>query len=96
LAAKEKYSMSKKLGHLIVSGRWDNWVAIVDVEKALLPENNATDRAIISRPRVTPDVDTNGDGIPDMAQLKSWPSRSSQKQLALNSTRLISIAVAKR
>ncbi len=57
--------MSKKLGHLIVSGRWDNWVAIVDVEKALLPENDSTDRAIISRPRVTPDVDCDGDGVPE-------------------------------
>ena len=57
--------MSKKLGHLAVSGRWDNWVAIVDVEKALLPENDATDHAVISRPRVTPDVDCDGDGIPE-------------------------------
>lgn len=57
--------MSKKLGHLAVSGRWDNWVAIIDVEKALLPENDATDHAVISRPRVTPDVDCDGDGIPE-------------------------------
>lgn len=53
------------LGHLIVSGRWDNNVAVVDVEAALRPENDGTDRAVISRPRVTPDVDTNGDGMPD-------------------------------
>jgi len=57
--------MSKKLGHLAVSGRWDNWVAIIDVEKALLPENDSTDHAVISRPRVTPDVDCDGDGIPE-------------------------------
>lgn len=57
--------MSDKLGHLIVSGRWDDNVAIVDVEQALLPENDGTDRAVISRPRVTPDVDTDGDGVPD-------------------------------
>ncbi len=52
-------------GHLIVSGRWDNNVAIVDVEKALDPANDCSDRAIVSRPRVTPDVDTDGDGVAD-------------------------------
>ncbi|MBL8831981.1 MAG: YncE family protein [Rhodospirillales bacterium] len=57
--------MTQRLGHLIVSGRWDNNVAIVDVAKALLPENDRTDGAVISRPRVTPDVDTDGDGRPD-------------------------------
>jgi DNA-binding beta-propeller fold protein YncE len=64
---KGSSGMLKNLGHLIVSGRWDNWMAIVDVEKALLSENNGTDRAVISRPRVTPDVDSDGDGIPDVA-----------------------------
>ena len=57
--------MTNRLGHLIVSGRWDDNVAIVDVDKALLPENDRTSNAIISRPRVTPDVDTDGDGVPD-------------------------------
>ncbi len=57
--------MAMRLGHLIVSGRWDNTVAIVDIEKALAPGNDATPNAIISRPRVTPDVDTNGDGVVD-------------------------------
>ncbi len=54
--------MKRGLGHLVVSGRWDNWVAIVDVEAALRPENDGTDKAIVSRPRVTPDVDCDGDG----------------------------------
>jgi DNA-binding beta-propeller fold protein YncE len=57
--------VSKSLGHLIVSGRWDNNVAIVDVERALRPENDCSPNAIVSRPRVTPDIDTNGDGAPD-------------------------------
>ncbi|MEQ1613491.1 MAG: hypothetical protein ABL904_12115 [Hyphomicrobiaceae bacterium] len=57
--------MGERLGHLIVSGRWDNSVAIIDVEKALAPDNDCTPNAIISRPRVTPDVDTDGDGIAD-------------------------------
>jgi DNA-binding beta-propeller fold protein YncE len=57
--------MHDRPGHLVVSGRWDNNVAIIDVAKALLPENDASDAAIVSRPRVTPDVDTDGDGKPD-------------------------------
>jgi DNA-binding beta-propeller fold protein YncE len=43
-------------GHLIVSGRWDDNVAIVDIDAALDPSNHATANAIVSRPRVTPDV----------------------------------------
>lgn len=57
--------MSSSPGHLIVSGRWDNCVAIVDVATAVLPENDATPNAIVSRPRVTPDVDSDGDGVAD-------------------------------
>lgn len=57
--------MGKQLGHLIVSGRWDNNVAIVDVEKALATENDCTPNAVISRPRVTPDIDADGDGVPE-------------------------------
>lgn len=57
--------MSESLGHLIVSGRWDNNVAIVDVAKALAAGNDGGDAAVVSRPRVTPDVDTDGDGIAD-------------------------------
>ena len=52
-------------GYLIVSGRWDDNVAIVDIAKARLPENDRTSNAIISRPRVTPDLDLDGDGSVD-------------------------------
>jgi len=41
---------------ILASGRWDNNVAVIDVEAALDPANDATDRAVLSRPRVTPDV----------------------------------------
>ena len=54
-------------GHIIVSGRWDNNVAIVDIARALEPASDGTSRAVVARPRVTPDVDCNGDGIPDAA-----------------------------
>ncbi|MET0605589.1 MAG: YncE family protein [Beijerinckiaceae bacterium] len=57
--------MKGALGHAIVSGRWDNNVAVIDIEAALRPENDGTSNAIISRPRVTPDVDVDGDGKPD-------------------------------
>jgi DNA-binding beta-propeller fold protein YncE len=41
---------------ILASGRWDNNIAVIDVEAALDPANDATDRAVLSRPRVTPDV----------------------------------------
>ena len=49
-------------GLLIVSGRWDDNVAVVHIARALQPENDGTDRAVISRPRVTPDLDLDSDG----------------------------------
>ena len=49
----------------LVSGRRDPSAIIIDLSKALDPANDATSNAIISRVRVTPDVDTDGDGIPD-------------------------------
>ena len=57
--------MTKSGEHLIVSGRWDDNVAIVEIDAALLPENDCTPAAVISRPRVTPDLDLDGDGISD-------------------------------
>jgi DNA-binding beta-propeller fold protein YncE len=48
-------------GHLVVSGRWDDNVAIVDVARALDPANDGTPNAIVSRPRVTPDIELPGD-----------------------------------
>jgi|tagenome__1003787_1003787.scaffolds.fasta_scaffold20957554_2 YVTN family beta-propeller protein len=51
--------------HILVSGRWDNVVSVVDLRRALDPTNDGSAHAIINRIRVTPDVDTDGDGIPD-------------------------------
>src|SRR5687767_4014140 len=51
--------------HILVSGRWDNVISVVDFKRALDPKNDGTPNAIINRPRVTPDVDTDGDGKPD-------------------------------
>jgi len=51
--------------HILVSGRWDNNVAVVDLKRALDPANDATSNAIINRVRVTPDLDVDGDGVAD-------------------------------
>ncbi len=55
-------------GYILVSGRWDNTVAIVDVEQALLPDNDGTPNAIVSRVRVTPDIDIDGERMPASGQ----------------------------
>ncbi len=49
----------------LVSGRWDPSAIVIDLSKALDPANNATSNSVISRVRVTLDVDTDGNGIPD-------------------------------
>ena len=51
--------------YLIVSGRWDNTVVIIDMQKAMDPTNDGTTNAIINRVRVTPDIDTKGSGAKD-------------------------------
>ncbi len=51
--------------HILVSGRWDNNVAVVDLQRALDPANDGTPNAIVSRVRVTPDIDSDGDGVAD-------------------------------
>jgi DNA-binding beta-propeller fold protein YncE len=50
---------------LLVSGRWDNNVIVIDVDKALLPANDGTPNAIVNRVRVTPDIDAKGTGAAD-------------------------------
>ena len=49
----------------LVAGRRDPAVVVVDLGKALQPGNDGTSNAVVSRARVTPDVDTDGDNIPD-------------------------------
>jgi DNA-binding beta-propeller fold protein YncE len=50
--------------YLIVSGRWDNVVSVIDVAAALEPSNFGNTNAIVSQPRVTPDIDP-GSGVAD-------------------------------
>lgn len=49
----------------LIAGRRDPRVVIVDIERALNPANNGTANAVVARVRVTPDVDTDGDGTAD-------------------------------
>ena len=48
--------------YLMASGRWDNTVIVIDVDKALDPANDGTPNAVINRLRVTPEIDANGTG----------------------------------
>jgi DNA-binding beta-propeller fold protein YncE len=48
--------MSADDTHVLVSGRWDPWLAVVDLASALDPSCRDTDHAVIGRARVTPDV----------------------------------------
>ncbi len=50
---------------LLVSGRWDNVVSIVDIPTALQAANNGTANAIVTRVRVTPDIDAHDTGVMD-------------------------------
>jgi len=50
---------------LLVSGRWDNTVLVIDLDKAMLPANDGTPNAIVNRVRVTPDIDAKGTGSAD-------------------------------
>ncbi len=59
-------STSGAAPYLLVSGRWDNTILVIDLARAMEPANDGTPNAIISRVRVTPDVapDTPASGQP--------------------------------
>jgi DNA-binding beta-propeller fold protein YncE len=48
--------------YFLASGRWDNVVLVIDLEKALDPANDGTPKAVVNRLRVTPDIDAKGTG----------------------------------
>jgi DNA-binding beta-propeller fold protein YncE len=43
--------------YFLASGRWDNVVLVIDLEKAISPANDGTPNAVVNRLRVTPDID---------------------------------------
>jgi DNA-binding beta-propeller fold protein YncE len=53
---------------ILASGRWDNWLAVIDADRAMDPANDGTDRAVICRPRATPDVVVDGRSVPASGQ----------------------------
>ena len=58
-------SVSQSAGakdYFLASGRWDNVVLVIDLEKAMAPSNDGTSRAVVNRLRVTPDIDARGTG----------------------------------
>ncbi len=53
--------------YFLCTGRWDNTVIVVDLEKALDPANNDTMNAVVNRLRATEDIDPDGDGSMEVA-----------------------------
>ncbi|KFC69644.1 YVTN family beta-propeller repeat protein [Bosea sp. LC85] len=51
--------------YFLASGRWDNVVLVIDLEKAIDPANDGTPKAVVNRIRVTPDIDATGTGKAD-------------------------------
>ena len=54
--------------YFLASGRWDNVVLVIDLEKAIDPANDGTPKAVVNRLRVTPDIDAIGTGKTDDLQ----------------------------
>lgn len=54
--------------YFLASGRWDNVVLVIDLEKAIDPANDATSRAVINRLRVTPDIEVDGKTVTSSGQ----------------------------
>lgn len=46
--------------YFLASGRWDNVVLVIDLEKAIDPANDGTPKAVLNRLRVTPDIEVDG------------------------------------
>lgn len=46
--------------YFLASGRWDNVVLVIDLEKAIDPANDGTPKAVVNRLRVTPDIEVDG------------------------------------
>src|SRR6478735_2498660 len=51
--------------YFLASGRWDNVVLVIDLERAIDPANDGTPKAVVNRIRVTPDIDATGTGKAD-------------------------------
>jgi DNA-binding beta-propeller fold protein YncE len=54
--------------YFLASGRWDNVVLVIDLEKAIDPVNDGTAKAVINRLRVTPDIEVDGKTVASSGQ----------------------------
>jgi DNA-binding beta-propeller fold protein YncE len=54
--------------YFLASGRWDNVVLVIDLEKALDPANDGTAKAVVNRLRVTPDIQVDGKTVVSSGQ----------------------------
>ena len=54
--------------HVLVTGRWDNTLIVVDLARAADPRNDGTPNAVVNRLRVTPDIVVDGAAVPAAGQ----------------------------
>jgi DNA-binding beta-propeller fold protein YncE len=54
--------------YFLASGRWDNVVLVIDLEKAIDPANDGTPKAVVNRLRVTPDIQVDGKTVVSSGQ----------------------------
>ncbi|QZN98957.1 hypothetical protein [Chenggangzhangella methanolivorans] len=72
--------------YFLASGRWDNVVLVIDLEKAIDPKNDATPNAVINRLRVTPDIEVEARPFRRAASRSSSPSRPTRSAPTSRST----------
>ncbi len=54
--------------YFLASGRWDNVVLVIDLDKAIDPANDGTAKAVVNRLRVTPDIEVDGKTVTSSGQ----------------------------
>lgn len=60
LAATAMVTPVSAKDYFLATGRWDNVMLVIDLEKAIDPANDGTPNAVVSRVRSTPDIEVDG------------------------------------
>lgn len=60
LAATALVMPASAKDYFLATGRWDNVMLVIDLEKAIDPANDGTAKAVVSRVRSTPDIEVDG------------------------------------
>jgi DNA-binding beta-propeller fold protein YncE len=68
LALSGGSSQAMAKDYFLASGRWDNVVLVIDLDKAIDPANDGTPKAIANRLRVTPDIEVDGKTVVSSGQ----------------------------